>query len=53
MNILVKCLLLIVILSLNVIPQDGAIKLVEGGGDIYSVVGIEEVNNLEHSEITQ
>ena len=39
----------------NRISTDEIKKIIQktAGGDIYSVVGIEEVNNLEHSEITQ
>ena len=39
----------------NRISTDDIKKIIQktAGGDIYSVVGIEEVNNLEHSEITQ
>ena len=39
----------------NRISTDDIKKIIQktAGGDIYSVVGIEEVNNLEHSGITQ
>ena len=37
MKILVNCLILITIISFNAVPQDGEVKIVEGGEGIYSV----------------